>query len=210
MFAVVWIVAWMVIYFNSRLILPLGLTIVAAACWFCAHLDSSWAGSSFVVVELVLAAGFACTYIGLVGSIVLEGLEAGALTNATNAATFSGFMHFIRIFGGQVGSVAMARFISLREKFHSNVLGLQVQAGSWLTDTRIRMLTGKVLPESAGSGEARSRAVQLLSRQVRAQAYTMASADAFILIGWMVVGYLLLMLLLRPPKFSYKDLRSMQ
>jgi DHA2 family multidrug resistance protein len=45
---------------------------------------------------------------------------------------------------------------------------------------------------------------------VRAQAYTLASADAFILIGWMVVAYLLLMLFLRPNKISFKALRNMQ
>ena len=38
----------------------------------------------------------------------------------------------------------------------------------------------------------------------------MAIADGFILIAWMVVAYLLLMLLLRPGKISYKDLRNMQ
>jgi DHA2 family multidrug resistance protein len=210
MLAVVWLVAWMVIYTSSRLILAFGLTIVATACWFCAHVDSSWAGTSFTVLELFLAVGFAGTYIGLVSSIVLEGLEAGALTTATKAATFSGFMHFIRIFGGQVGAVAMARFISLREKFHSNMLGLHVETGSWLTDERIRMLRGGVLPASTGPEEALSRAAKLLGQQVRAQAYTMAIADGFVLIGWSVIGYLLLMLLLRPARITYKDVRSMQ
>jgi MFS transporter, DHA2 family, multidrug resistance protein len=210
MFAVVWLVAWLVIYTNSRLILTFGLTIVAAACWFCAHLDSSWAGTSFLIVELVLAAGLACTYIGLVGSIVLEGLQVGALTSATKAATFSGFMHFIRLFGGEVGVAAMTRFLSLRQKFHSNMLGLHVETGSWLTDERIRMLSGGVLPASTGPEEALSRAVRVLEQQVRAQAYTMAVADGFILIGWMVVAYLLLMLLLRPAKISFKDIRRMQ
>jgi DHA2 family multidrug resistance protein len=210
MFAVVWLVAWMVIYTTSRLILALGLTIVAVGCWICAHLDSSWAGSSFEILELLLAMGFACSYIGLVSSIVLEAFEAGALTSAANAATFSGFMHFIRIFGGQVGVVAMARFISLREKFHSNLLGLDVDAGDWLTDERIRMLTAGVLPASTGPEEAQSRAVGLLGQQVRAQAYTMAIADGFILIAWMVVVYLLLMLFLRPARISFKDIRRMQ
>ena len=210
MLAVVWLVAWMVIYTNSRLILTLGLTVVATACWFCAHVDSSWAGTSFTVLELFLAVGFACTYIGLVSSIVLEGLEAGALTSATKAATFSGFMHFIRIFGGQVGAVAMARFISLREKFHSNLLGLHLDKGTWITNQRIRMLRGGVLPASTGPEEAMSRAARLLGQQVRAQAYTMAYADGFILIGWAVVTYLLLMLLLRPARISFKDLRSMR
>jgi DHA2 family multidrug resistance protein len=210
MLTVVWLVAWMVIYTNSRLILVLGLTIAAVACWFTARIDSSWAGNSFAILELFLAVGFGCTYIGLVGSIVLEGLEAGALTSTTKAATFSGFMHFIRIFGGQVGAVAMARFISLREQFHSNMLGLNVERGSWLTDRRIQLLRGAMLPVSTGPEEALSRAIKLLGQQVRAQAYTMATADGLILIGWMVVAYLLLMLLLRPPRISFKDIRSMQ
>ncbi len=210
MFAVVWLVAVLVIRMNSRLILTAGLTIIAIACWIYAHLDTSWAGSSFETVELLLAAGFACTYIGLVSSIVLEALEAGALTSAAYAATFSGFMHFIRIFGGQVGVAAMARFITVRERFHSNLLGLHVQAGAWLTDERLRMLSGGLQPGSAGPEEAHNRALEILSRQVRAQAYTMAVADGFILIVWMAAIYLLLMLFLRPGKFSYKDLRKMQ
>lgn len=210
MFAMVWLVAVMVIHTSSRLILTLGLTIVAVASWICARVDSSWAGSSFKIVELLLAAGFACTYIGLVSSLVLEALEAGALTSAAYAATFSGFMHFIRIFGGQVGTASMTRFISIREQFHSNLLGLHVQAGSWGTEERLRMLTGAMLQGSSGHEEAQDRAVGILSQQVRAQAYTLAIADAFILLGWVVVAYLLLMLLLRPGKISYKDLRNMR
>jgi DHA2 family multidrug resistance protein len=210
MFAIVWLVAVLVIDTNSRLILTLGLTIVAVSGWICAHLDSSWAGSSFKIVELLLAVGLACAYIGLVSSIVLEALEAGALTNVAYAATFSGLMHFIRIFGGQAGVVGMSRFLSLREKFHSNLLGLNVQAGAWLTDERVRALSGGLLPQSTGPEEAQNRALEILGRQVRAQAYTMAVADGFILIGWMSAAYLLLMLFLRPSKFSYRDLRKMK
>jgi DHA2 family multidrug resistance protein len=210
MFIVVWLVALMVVHTNSRLILSVGLTTVAVACWTYSLLDTSWAGNSFKIVELVLAAGLACTYIGLVSSIVLEALEAGALTSAAYAATFSGFMHFIRLFGGQVGVAAMTRFVAEREKFHSNLLGLQVQTGTWLTDERLRLLSAGLGPESAGPEEAHNRAVEILSRQIQAQSYTMAVADGFILIGWMAAAYLLLMLFLRPGRFSYKDLRKMQ
>ncbi|MGA7412212.1 MAG: MFS transporter [Bryobacteraceae bacterium] len=210
MFAVVWLVAIIVIYTQSRLILALGLTTVAVGCWIFAHLDTSWAGNNFEIVELLLACGFACSFIGLIGCLVLQGLEAGALTSATNAATYSGFVHFIRLFGGQVGVAVMTHFIAVREKFHSNLLGLHVEAGSWLSDERLRMLTAGMLPASTGPDEAQYRAVGILSQQVRAQAYTMATADGFILIGWMVVAYLLLMLFLRPGKLTYKDLRNMK
>ena len=210
MFAIVWLVAVVVIYANSRLVLAVGLVIAAVGCWICAHLDTSWAGTSFETVEVLLAIGFGATYVGLVANLVLEGLESGALVNAANAATFSGFMHFIRLFGGQVGVAAMTRFITVRERFHSNLLGLHVQAGDWLTDERVRMLSGGLLPGSAGFEEAQGRAIGILSQQVRAQAYTMATADGFILVGWVVVAYLMLLLFLRPGHVSYGDLRKMR
>jgi DHA2 family multidrug resistance protein len=208
-FVVVWLVAAIVIYTNSRLVLAVGLTVIAASCWICANVDPSWAGSSFEVIELALAIGLACAYIGLVSSIVLQALEEGALNSAANAATFSGLMHFVRILGGAVGVAIMTRFVSVREQFHSNLLGLNVQSGSWLTSERLRMLSGGLLPVSTGPDESQARALALLSQQVRAQAYTQAIADGFVLIAWVVVGFLFVMLLLRPGKVSYKDLRKM-
>jgi DHA2 family multidrug resistance protein len=115
-------------------------------------------------------------------------------------------MHFIRIFGGQVGVAAMNRVLSVREKFHSNML---VQMNEWLTDKRVHTLTAGMLPHSSGSEEAQSRAVAILSQQVRAQAYTLATSDGFILITWVAFSYLLLMLFLRPGKISFKDLKKM-
>jgi DHA2 family multidrug resistance protein len=210
MFVVVWVVAFLVLRTNSRLTLAFGLTVAAIAGWTCAHLDTSWAGTNFEAIELLLMCGFACTYVGLVSSIVLEGLEAGALTSASNAATFSGLVHFIRIFGGQVGVAVMTRVVSAREQFHSNLLGLHVEMGNWLTDERLRMLTGGLTPGSAGLEQARYRAIAILAQQVRAQAYTLAVSDGFILVGWTAVAYLLLMLWLRPARFSYQDLRTMK
>jgi DHA2 family multidrug resistance protein len=182
----------------------------AIGCWMCAHMDSTWAGSNFEWIELLLATGFAATYVGLVGNIILEALEAGALTSAADAATISGLMHFVRIFGGQAGVATMTRLITVRERFHSNLLGLHVQVGSWITDERVRLLTAGLLPQSAGPDEAQARAIEFVGRQVRGQAFTLAVADGFLFIGCVVVAYLLLMLLLRPAKYSFNDLRKMQ
>jgi len=210
MFAMVWLVALLIIYVNSRLALVLGLTMGAICCLRWSTMDSSWSGNSFEIVELLLSLGLASAYIGLVGSIVLEALEAGALTSAANVATFSGFMHFMRLFGGQIGVVVMARFLAVREQFHDNMLGLYVQSGSWLTDQRVRMLAGGVLPRSIDRLEAQQRAATILGLQVRGQAYTLATSDGFILIVWVVIAYLLLMLLLRPSKVTFNDLSKMQ
>jgi MFS transporter, DHA2 family, multidrug resistance protein len=160
-------------------------------------------------LELLLALGLGATYVGLVSGIVLEALESGALSSAANAATFSGFMHFIRLFGGQIGTSAMNRIVTVRERFHDNAIGLHIQAGDWLTDERVRALSAGLFSLSSGSDETQSRAVGILNQQVRGQAYTMAISDGFVVICWMVVVYLLLLLFLRRAKFSYKDLRKL-
>ena len=104
----------------------------------------------------------------------------------------------------------MTRFVAVREQFHSNMLGLSVQSGSWLTDHRVRMLAGGLLPESTGQQEAQHRAATILGLQVRAQAYTLATSDGFVLIVWVVIAYLLLMPFLRPGKITFNDLSKMQ
>jgi hypothetical protein len=81
---------------------------------------------------------------------------------------------------------------------------------AWLTDERLRVLSGGLWPESAAQEEAHNRALEILSHQIRPQAYTMAVADGFILIGWMAAVYLFAMLFLQPGKIRYKDLRQMQ
>ena len=66
-----------------------------------------------------------------------------------------------------------------------------------------------MLAHSSGPAEAQRRAVAILSQQVRAQAYTLATSDGFILITWVAISYLLLMLLLRRGNISFMDLRKM-
>ena len=103
MFATVWLVAIVVIFTNSRLVLALGLTLAAVVCWHYSRIDTSWSGNSFEFWELLLSVGFACSYVGLVSSLVLEAIQGGAMTSLAKAATISGFAHFIRLFGGEVG-----------------------------------------------------------------------------------------------------------
>jgi MFS transporter, DHA2 family, multidrug resistance protein len=72
------------------------------------------------------------------------------------------------------------------------------------------MLAGGVLPQSTGGQEALQRAGDILGLQVRAQAYTLATSDGFVLVVWVVIVYLLIMLFLRPAKITFKALSKMQ
>jgi MFS family permease len=68
---------------------------------------------------------------------------------------------------------------------------------SWCSPSE-SVLRAALTPPSASASEARARSVVLLNSQVKAQAYTLASSDAFMLIAWAIVGYLVLLVFLRP------------
>jgi len=124
--------------------------------------------------------------------------------------TFSAFFHTVRLFGGQLGAVFMGHYIAHQEKLHSNLLGLHVQGGNWITDGNIRVLTSGLLSKSAGLAAATGRAVGLVSGRLRLQAYSLTFIDGFHLLAWACVIALLLVALLRKSPLNYSDLDEIQ
>jgi DHA2 family multidrug resistance protein len=168
-------------------------------------MDSSWAGSSFAAPELVLAIGIGVAFVSLVVNIVLLVVEMGALTSITNTTTYSAFMHTIRLLGGQIGAVILGRFITVREHFHSNLIGQHVDTGNWITAERLHAMAAALTPLSTGPEEAQARSAALLAGQVKAQAFTLAYSDALLLIAWVIAGYLLLLVFLRPSTINLRN-----
>jgi len=100
----------------------------------------------------------------------------------------------------------MGHFIAQREKFHSNLLGLHVQQGNWITDGSIRQLTAGFFAKSSGLAEATGRAVGIMSGRVRLQAYTLSLTDGFYLIAAVCIATMLLNAFLRASPLKYGDL----
>jgi len=203
-FAVVWIAAIASVFIQPRILMAAGFATVAVGCWMGAHVDSSWSGASFYVPGLLLAIGIGVAFVSLVVNIVLLVVEMGAVQSITNTATYAAFMHTVRILGGQIGSVALGRFLTVREQLHSNLLGLHVEPGNWITAERLHGLAAALNPFSAGAEEAQARAAAILAGQVKAQAFTLACSDALLLIAWAIAGYLLLLVLMRPSTISLR------
>src|SRR5277367_5241688 len=158
--------------------------------------------------RLLMASGFA--FIGLVATIILQGIFSGGLSKPQWILTFSAFFHVVRLFGGELGAVYMGHFIAQREKLHSNLLGLHVQSGNWITDGNIRALTAGVYSKSAGLPAAAGRAVDLVGARIRLQAYTLSINDGFYLVAWASVVALLLIAMLRESPLSYGRLSALQ
>lgn len=112
--------------FDSRLLMASGFVFMAFACYLNAELTSSWSASNYYRTELLTGLGQSFPFIGLVATIILQGIFSGGLSKAQWILTFSAFFHTLRLFGGELGAVFMGHFVAQREKLHSNLLGLHV------------------------------------------------------------------------------------
>ena len=199
---------WLLGRIDSRLVLAIGFTLIAVGCLLNAQLDSQWAGSSFWPSQLVLALGQGLALNGLVGSLILEVVNSGAVQQPINALTFSGFFQTIRLMGGEIGVAFMQHWISMREQTHSNLLGLHVQLADPATQHRLRMLQGGMAPHSTGTSEAAARAGALLSLQVRQQAFTLSIADCFLTLAWASVASLCVLACVGVMKIGFREAKA--
>jgi MFS transporter, DHA2 family, multidrug resistance protein len=195
---------------DPRLLFAAGLASTALAAWLCSEYTTSWAAENFYRTELLVGVGQSFAFIGLVGCIVLQAIFAGALAKPERVLTFSAFFHVIRLFGGTAGAIYMGHFIAQSEKLHSNLLGLHVSGGNWITDQNIRAMTAGLYAKSSGIAAASARAIDLIGVRLRLQAYSLSLIDGFLLIAWSCFCALILVALLRKAPLNFGDLSAMQ
>src|ERR1700687_5373098 len=196
--------------FDPRLLLAIGLACTAFAAWLNSQYSRSWAAENFYRTELLTGVGQAFAFIGLVGCIVLQAIFAGALAKPEWVLTLSAYFHTIRIFGGTAGAIYMGHFVAQREKLHSNLLGLHVSSGDWITGQNVHGMTAGLYAKSSGLVTAGARAVDLIAARMRLQAFSLSIIDGFLLIAWSCVCALILVALLRKSPLSYGDLSTVQ
>jgi MFS transporter, DHA2 family, multidrug resistance protein len=192
---------------DPRLILATGFGLVGLACLLDARVTSVWAGTNFGIPQAVMAVGLALAFNSMVGSIVLEVLDSGALTRPADVLTFAGFFQVARLFGGEIGATFMGHFIAVREQFHSNMLGLNVQLGNSLAEHRLLGLRNAFTPQSTGL-TATGRAADVLGLQVRQQAFTLAISDSFILLAICCVICLVVVALMSKVPTQYRQVTA--
>jgi MFS transporter, DHA2 family, multidrug resistance protein len=195
---------------DARLVFAAGLTCTALAAVFCAQYSSAWAAENYYRTELLTGVGQSFALIGLVGGIVLQGVFTGGLSKPQWILTFSAFFHTVRLFGGTAGAIYMGHFLADREKLHSNLLGLHVSSGNWITDANTHALTAGLFGKSSGQESAAARAADLIAARLRLQAYSLSLIDGFLLVAWSCAIALVLVALLRKSPLSYEGLADVQ
>jgi DHA2 family multidrug resistance protein len=185
-------VATVLRFVDARLVMALGFALVGTACFMAGQLTHDWVGEDFLRSQLLQAVGQSFGLTSLVW-FALKHLEPSEIF------TFGAILQTGRLFGAQLGSAFIQTFVRVREQTYSNLIGLHVNPGSVLTDQRLEQYAKAVAGRSVGDPEAAARATALLARAVQNQAYVLAYIDGFMVLGFAVIGALLLMLLLRDP-----------
>jgi DHA2 family multidrug resistance protein len=195
-------------YVDARLIVTAGFTLVAVACLMNATLSSAWSGTDFRPSQAVMAIGLALAFNGMVGAIILEVVNTGALARPIDVLTFAGYFQTLRLLGGEAGVAFLQHFISAREQFHSNALGLGVQLSQPSTSQRLFALSAGMASRGPSLTAATERAAEILGLQVRQQAFTLAITDSFLLIAWSVVCCLVVVACMQRVPTQYQQVVS--
>jgi MFS transporter, DHA2 family, multidrug resistance protein len=193
---------------DSRLLMAFGFATMAFTCFLNADYTSAWAAENYFRSELLMGVGQIFAMVGLVGTIVLQAMFSGGLDSPYRVLTFSAFFHVVRLFGGQVGVALMGHFIAEREKLHSFLIGLHVQAGNWITAETVTDVSRALAARSSGIPAATGRAIGVVAGSVRVQAHALSFIDAFHFIAWTCFAVLILVATLRRFPQNFRDLRG--
>ena len=195
---------------DPRLLMAAGFACMAFAACLNSEYTTVWSAANYYRTELLMGTGQAFAFIGLVGCIVLQGIFSGGLAKPAWILTFSAMFHTIRLFGGTAGAVYMGHFLADREKLHSNLLGLHVTQGNWITDANLHALAAGLYAKSSGAVAAGARAFDLIAARLRLQAHALSLIDGFFLVAWACFLGLLLTALLRRSPLNYGHLSTLQ
>jgi MFS transporter, DHA2 family, multidrug resistance protein len=185
-------VATVLRFIDARWTMALGFAMVGCACFMAGQLTDNWIGEDFLPSQLLQAVGQSFGLTSLIW-FSIKHLEPSEIF------TFGAVLQTGRLFGAQLGSAFVQTFVRTREQTYSNLIGLHVNAGSLLTNQRLEDYAKAIASRSVGDPQAAARATALLAHAVQGQAYVLAYIDGFMVLGFAVIGALLLMLLLRDP-----------
>jgi DHA2 family multidrug resistance protein len=175
---------------DPRITAGTGLLLVGIACMSVAFgLTPAWGSDQFLFSQLLQAVGQSFALSGIVFTGVLN-------LRPQDALTFGAMLQIARLFGGELGTAAVATLARVREQHASNLIGQHLQRGGAAVAQRLAAY-GHVL---ARGGHPLSAAPLVLSRVVRTLATTQATIDCFVAVAVASgFGLFILTVVLPPP-----------
>jgi MFS transporter, DHA2 family, multidrug resistance protein len=106
----------------------------------------------------------------------------------------------MRNLGGSIGVAMLSTMIGRREHFHYSILAEAITVNAAATQQRLAMLAAGFQAHLVDPATANAQALAQLAAQVRREAYVMAYADGFYLVGVSLVLSLGVVAILSKPQ----------
>ena len=172
-------------WFDARLLLTLGLVLFSGSSFLNALMTNLTGHDQLILAQLVRAAGMPLVI------VPLTSLATGHI-GPQQAGSASALYNMFRNLGGSIGIALLATQLDLREKLHSLRLGESVSLLNPATNERLEDLTRQLIARGTEALAAGQQAVGALAGVVRREAFVMAFADCFYLIGALLLAMVLL------------------
>jgi DHA2 family multidrug resistance protein len=189
--------------FSARWLVAAGTAILAASMFMNGTLTTISGRHELFLPVVLRGLGFGLIFVPIT-TTAFVGLPARETPHA--AALFN----LSRQFGGSIGIALVATKLITATAQHRAVLVERVAADDPVTRAQLAGMTAQLRLTSSDDFTAARRALAVLDRRVDSQAQMLAYRDAFALLGFIVVGSLPLVLLLRPQSDSLRSKTSLQ
>ena len=161
---------------DNRIMCAFGLTLFGISCLMNSHMDASTGYDQLFWSQVVRALGQPFIMLTL-SSFAMHKIPPKDMASA------SSLFNMTRNLGGSVGIAMLATTLTNREHFHSAILGESVSALSSATQLRLDQLTQTFIASGIDPATASSRALAVIDRIVRREAYVMAYNDGFVIMA---------------------------
>ncbi|HEV7307753.1 MFS transporter [Ensifer sp.] len=171
---------------HSERVHMLALGLLATGAYLDSQASSLTRPEQMYVSQAMIAAGTAL----FLPPAMASGFRAALAKGPSYILSFFVVFLFTQNIGSLIGSAAFGTFVTIREKFHSNILAEQIVLSNPLVAQRINQLAaayGRVVGDRTllnGEGAV------LLSQQITREAYILAYNDAFLLDAMIALGAL--------------------
>jgi DHA2 family multidrug resistance protein len=139
-------------------------------------------------------------------TIPLSQLSTAGLS-PRDTADASSLSNMMRNLGGSIGIAMLSTVVDRREHFHFSILAEAMTRNAVRTQDRIAALTA-VFQRHADAAHAKAQAIGMIASQARTEAYIMAYADGFWIVGVGLVLSLAAVTLLKKPQHRLASINA--
>ncbi len=178
---------------NLRILIAAGFVLLSASCLIDTHLTSLSSGGNFTLSQILRGMG------QVLAMFPLNQASVGAVAPEL-AGDAAGLFNMARNLGGSVGLASLGALIDWRTTLHTDRIRESVHANSPLVQDRLSAIASNFTAQHGDAVYGQLQALQQMAAQIAQQAVTMTFADAFWLLGLLLIVCLPLVFLVKPPR----------